>query len=154
MSRKHRCPYCRCDEAKFEEPTELPLTLEEALEMLQSPFGDQTWLRRDPWETEAEAADFMSQFSEEHRLRVLASIASAKDREGRLDYEVHLRTGIHKNDVASRRKELVERGWVQPVYDEDGEYVKRKTAKSMGMAWRLTPAGRMVWNHWDQYLEL
>jgi hypothetical protein len=79
-------------------------------------------------------------------------LASAKDTKGRLDYEVSvilepvlLADGykpLIKNDVASRRHELEERGWVKPLPD-----VHRPTADAIGMAWALTPAGRMVWEH-------
>ena len=142
--RKHRCPYCQCPRGKVVRrlmPGE-ELTLKLARRLVDPPFGDHAWLRRTPWETEVAAAEFIAKHSEGQRMRVLHCIAMAKDTKGRLDYEVHLRTDIHKNDVASRRNELVERGWVKPLPD-----VHRPTANSTGMAWAMTAAGRMVWEH-------
>lgn len=143
---KHRCPSCQCDPTPAKVRKVLRqgtlLTLEVAREIVETPFGNHTWLRNWPWETEVEAAAFMQKHSEAQRLRVLACIASANDKRGRLDYEVHRRTGIHKNDVASRRAELVERQWVKPLPD-----VHRPTANATGMAWALTPWGRLVWEH-------
>jgi len=142
---KHSCPDCRCPVTERRVKRLHPdatLTLPLARKMVETPAGNDAWLRRRPWATEAEAANFIAQFSEGQRWRVLACIASANDKKGRLDYEVHRRTGIHKNDVASRRKELEERGWVKALPD-----VHRPTENASGMAWAMTPWGRLVWEY-------
>lgn len=101
-------------------------------------------LRADPHETERIAADVTAVVGARRRKQVLRVIAEAGER-GSTDDETALRIWGRGNGprVASRRDDLVKHGWVEAVFDEDGQVVTRQTLMgNPAIVWTLTQSGR------------
>lgn len=114
------------------------------LDMVREIDRPSAYLRHNPRSTEVAAADLSAVGNSKRRKDVLLVIWQA-GAQGVTDDEVSIvldDPDVPAPRVASRRKELVEGGWVE-VRVEDGREVERKTRTGApAKVWVLTEAGR------------
>lgn len=94
-------------------------------------------LRRDPHDTEVDAAFAIVPASGSQRMRVLEAIVRQGE-EGRTDDEIQTETGLSHQSESPRRWELVKGGWIE----DSG--LRRTTASGQpAIVWVLTAEGRI-----------